>query len=124
MMSTSLKLLLGVTLILAEVVAVAQGSNVLTGFWDKGPSFNEPVLLIFPLVFTIVYAVLSRNTMSAFIFGVLSWMIFPIVVFLMYRSPPSEAILMVLLAIGLFYGLVGAISSVKMTELWDFRPTS
>lgn len=117
MASTSIKLLMGVALILAEVAVFAYGSDLVTVFQERIIKLDDPLLLLFPLVITIVYAVLSKNSVSSFVFGVLSWMIFPFVIFLIYRTPLSEAVLFLILAMGIFYGIVGAVSSLKISEL-------
>lgn len=117
MTSTSIKLLIAVALILTEVAIFAWGSDFTTVFQERIIRFDDPILLILPLVLTIAYAVLSKNTVSSFVFGVLSWMVFPFVILLISRTPPSEAVLLLLLAMGVFYGLVGAVSSVKIAEV-------
>lgn len=116
-MSTPIKLLIGVVLILAEVAVFAQGYDFATVFQERIIRFDDPILLLSPLVLTITYAVLSKNTVSSFVFGMLSWMVFPLMILLIQRTPPSEAVLFLLLAMGIFYGLVGAVSSVKMAEV-------
>jgi len=121
MMSTPIKLLMGVALILAEVAVFAQGSDFVTVYQDRIIRLNDPILLLLPLVLTILYAVLSKNSVGSFVFGVLSWMVFPFMVFLIDRTPTSEAVLVLLLAMGVFYGLVGAVSSIRISEIKDFH---
>ena len=121
MMSSPIKLLMGVALILAEVAIFAQGSDFVTVYQDKIIRLNDPILLLLPLVLTILYAVLSKNSVGSFVFGVFSWMIFPFTVFLIDRTPTSEAVLVILLAMGIFYGLVGAVSSMRISEIEDLH---
>ena len=116
MVSTPIKMLIAMALILTEVAVFAQGSDFATVLEKRIISFDDPMLIILPLVLTIAYALLIKNTASSFAFGLISWMAFPFVTILISRTFPSEAVLFLLLAMGIFYGLVGAVSSIKMAE--------
>jgi hypothetical protein len=117
MKSKQAKLIVGAILILAQVMLITQAYG-LGRFLDVGISdLNDPVLLLFPLVFTMVYALISKHLLGSFLFGLSSWLVFPLALFLMNRTQPSEAVLLIFLALGIFYGLVGAVSSVKMSEI-------
>jgi hypothetical protein len=117
MKSKQAKLIVGAILILVQVVLITQAYG-LGRFLDVGISdLNDPVLLLFPLVFTMVYALISKHLLGSFLFGLSSWLVFPLALFLMHRTQPSEAVLLIFLALGIFYGLVGAVSSVKMSEI-------
>ena len=117
MISTPIKMIIAMSLILTEVAVFAQGSDFATVFQERIVRFDDPILLILPLVITIAYAVLIKNTVSSFVFGLISWMAFPFVIIIISRTSPSEAVLFLLLAMGIFYGLVGAVSSIKMAEV-------
>jgi hypothetical protein len=117
MKSLKMKILVGAVLILTQALVVAHVYDLDRIFSVGISGFNEPVLLLFPLILTIIFASVSRNTLSSFIFGLSSWLIFPLVFFLIHRTQPSEAMLLILLAMGIFYGIVGVISSIKMSEI-------
>ncbi|MEM2960402.1 MAG: hypothetical protein QXU67_02220 [Candidatus Bathyarchaeia archaeon] len=117
MKSLKMKILVGAVLILTQALVVTHAYD-LDKIFNVGISdFNEPVLLLFPLILTIIFASVSRNVLSSFIFGLSCWLIFPLVFFLIRRTQPSEAMLLILLAMGIFYGIVGVVSSIKMSEI-------
>ncbi|MBO3803751.1 MAG: hypothetical protein JTT11_07800 [Candidatus Brockarchaeota archaeon] len=116
MKSVQSKLVFGAALILAQAAIVAWASSL--GAFDAGTaSFNDPLLLLFPLAFTMVYALVSKCSVSSFVFGLSSWLVFPLAFLVVHRTEPPAAALLIFLAMGVFYGLVGAVSSIRMSEV-------
>ena len=100
------KWLVGLVVVVLQMVVSHFSYDAATVF-ERWVGLNDPLPLFMPLLLTIAYGIYCRNALLVSMVGLLSWLVFPIVVSVFHRDYPPLSSVPWLLLFGLLYALIG-----------------